>query len=325
MLQKLNSKLEKIMPLLTPTSVILGVIFAVYLEGFAFLIPWIFAFMTFSGSLSSNFKSLQHVVLHPLPLILSMMILHLIMPLWAWGIGHLAFSGDTFTITGLLLGMIIPTGISSFLWVSIYRGNISLTLTIILIDTLLSPFIVPFVLSLFVGAKVEMDVFSMMWGLIWMIVIPSIVGMMINQITKGKVVAILSVRLSPLSKVGMWVVVALNGAVVAPYLLDVKLKLIGIALVVICISFLGYFLSFLAGLLFKQDKEDVIAITFTGGMRNISAGVVLATSYFPAPVAVPVILGMLFQQILASLFGTLMGKYYKNLKDKEVVEMETFG
>ncbi|MNG35685.1 hypothetical protein D3C84_1224860 [compost metagenome] len=41
-------------------------------------------------------------------------------------------------------------------------------------------------------------------------------------------------------------------------------------------------------------------------MRNISAGAVLAVSYFPAPVAVPVVLGMVFQQLLASLAGFLL-------------------
>lgn len=317
MLQKLNSKLERIMPLLTPTSVILGVTFAVYLENFSYLIPWIFAFMTFSGSLNSSLKSLQQVVLHPLPLILSMMILHIIMPLWAFGIGNLVFSEETFTVTGLLLGMIIPTGISSFLWVSIYRGNISLTLTIILIDTLLSPFIVPFVLSLFVGEKVEMEIFSMMKGLFGMVVIPSLLGMFLNEVTKGKVTKALSPNLAPFSKISLGIVVMINSAVVAPYLRNVDLKLVIIAVVVFLIAFSGYLFAFMIGKLFKQDRETVIALTFTGGMRNISAGAVIAISYFPAPVAVPVVIGMLFQQILASLYGLFMGRIYKQHDPKK--------
>ncbi|MNY74734.1 hypothetical protein D3C86_2138360 [compost metagenome] len=43
-------------------------------------------------------------------------------------------------------------------------------------------------------------------------------------------------------------------------------------------------------------------------MRNISAGAVLAVSYFPAPVAVPVVLGMVFQQLLASAVGFILGR-----------------
>ena len=85
--------------------------------------------------------------------------------MWAFGIGHLSFRGDAHTITGLVLGMIIPTGITSVIWVSIYKGNMAITLSIILIDTLLSPLIVPFTLSLFVGQKVEMDIISIMNGL----------------------------------------------------------------------------------------------------------------------------------------------------------------
>ena len=44
-------------------------------------------------------------------------------------------------------------------------------------------------------------------------------------------------------------------------------------------------------------------------MRNISAGAVLAVSFFPSQVAVPVVIGMLFQQILAALFGYLLRRF----------------
>lgn len=158
MLYKINKILEKFMPLMVPTSVVIGVLLSVYVEDFSFLIPWIFAFMTFSGSLNSNFSSMKQAVLNPLPLILVLFILHIVMPIWALGVGHVAFSGDAFTITGLVLAMAIPTGITSFVWVSIYKGNIALTLSIILIDTMLSPFIVPLTMSLLVGGNIEMDI-----------------------------------------------------------------------------------------------------------------------------------------------------------------------
>src|SRR4051794_2848023 len=122
------------MPLITPVSVVIGVLLSAYIKDFSYLIPWIFAFMTFAGSLSSNFRALKDVMLHPLPVILGLVILHVLMPIWAWGIGHIAFSGDVYTITGLILAMVIPTGVTSFIWVSIYKGNIPLVLSLILID-----------------------------------------------------------------------------------------------------------------------------------------------------------------------------------------------
>ncbi|WP_407271739.1 bile acid:sodium symporter family protein [Radiobacillus sp. PE A8.2] len=310
MLHQFNRQLERIMPLIAPSSVIVGVLFADSLSQFAFLVPWIFAFMTFAGSLSSNFNSLQKAIAHPLPIIIAFLSLHIIMPLWAFAIGHLTFSGDMLTITGLILAMVIPTGITSFIWVSICKGNIALTLSIILIDTILSPFIVPYTMSLFVGTTVEMNVSSIMVGLFLMVVIPSLIGMCLNQFTKGRIKDSWGTRLAPFSKLCLAVVIMINCAAVAPFLRVVNWKLILIACVMFFVAFCGYLLAWCIGVLFKRDKEEIITLTFTGGMRNISAGAVIAVAYFPAAVAVPVVLGMLFQQILASIYGQLLGRYY---------------
>lgn len=307
----MNIFLEGKMAYITPISVILGVILAPYVESYKFLVPWLFACITFTGSLGSTFKSFKHVVAQPKPILITLCILHVIMPLWAWGVGHVVFSGDIHTITGLILGMIIPTGITSVIWVTIYRGNIALTLTLILIDTFLSPFIVPYSMAILVGEKIEMNIFGMMSGLLWMVVIPSIAGMVCNQVTKGKAKVTIAPYLSPFSKLFLGIVVLLNSSIIAPYLRTIDWKLFSIIIVVFIIAFTGYLFSFLMGIRMKMDRENVVALTFLGGMRNISAGAVLAVSYFPAQVAVPVVVGMLFQQILASNFGHFVDRYYK--------------
>lgn len=306
---QINKQLEKMMPLITPISVVLGVMLAGYIKDYAFIIPWVFAFMTFSGSLNSSFGSLKEIIHHPKPLFLILILLHILMPLFAWSTGTLAFGDDSFTITGLVLAMTIPTGISSFIWVSIYRGNIPLTLSIILVDTFLSPFIVPLTLSVFFQKSVQIDTVPMMAGLFGMIVLPSFLGMLFNQFA-GRTAQALSSRLSPFSKLGMAIVVMLNGAIVAPYLKEVNLKLIFIAIIVLCVAFMGYLISFIIANLLKYDQGTTVSVTFNGGMRNISVGSVLAVTYFPAPVAVPVVIGILFQQVLASLYGVIMKRHF---------------
>lgn len=310
MLQQINKKLEKAMPFIAPSSVIIGVLFTDFLTPLDSLVPWIFAFMTFVGSLSSNFHSLHRAVSHPLPIFIALVTLHVVMPFWAWGIGHITFGADVYTITGIVIAMVIPTGITSFIWVSIAKGNVALTLTIILIDTILSPLIVPYSISFLVGQNVDMEIWSIMKGLFGMIVIPSIIGMCLNQLTQGRVKEVLGPRLSPFSKLGLGCVIMINSSVIAPYLTDINLKLVLIGVVVFLIAFSGYLLSWLIGNLVRLEKEVVIALTFTGGMRNISAGAVIAVTYFAPPVAVPVVIGMLFQQVIASIYGKLLEKYY---------------
>lgn len=310
MLSHLNRQLEKILPLITPVSVLIGVLLGSHLSGFTFLSPWLFAFMTFSGSISSSFKEFVKVIVQPLPLIATLLILHVGMPLLALGLGHAVYSHEPLTITGLILAAAIPTGITSFVWVAIYRGNIVLTLSIILMDTVLSPFVVPYTLSALVGTEVQMDTLAMMRGLFFMIVTPSILGMLLNQWTKGRIKEQWSGRLGPFSKICMGIVVAINSSVIAPYLRDFNAKLLGMAGFVLALASLGYILGWIVAKLMRWDQDVVVALTFNSGMRNISAGAVLAVAYFPPPVAIPVVLGMLFQQSLASLFGFLLNRRY---------------
>ncbi|MFD2371513.1 bile acid:sodium symporter family protein [Brevibacillus sp. GCM10020057] len=305
-LARLNKALEKIMPILTPTSVAIGVSAGSYLHPFTFLTPWIFAFMTFTGSLGSGFGEFARVLARPLPLLVNLLILHALMPFIAWGAGLLFYPDDIHIMTGLVLAAVIPTGISSFLWSSIYLGNIALTLSIILIDTMLSPFVVPFGMALLLGAKVEMDATAMMHGMFFMIVLPSLLGTGLNQLTRGRVKQTLVPKLAPFSKLSMGVVVAINSSMVSAYLAKIDGKLIALAALVLVLAITGYVIGWALAKLFGWKRDIIVTLTFNSGMRNISAGAVMAITYFPAPVALPVVLGMLFQQTLASTFGKFL-------------------
>jgi len=232
------------------------------------------------------------------------------MPIVAYCVGNIAFRNDPYTVTGLVLAFLIPTGVSSLIWVTIYKGNIILTLAIILIDSLLSPLVVPAVLHILFGTTIHINGSEIMEGLFWMIVLPSILGIILNETTKGKIEGMLKPKLDPFSKIFLGLVVALNGSAVAPYFKEINGKLLFMILIVFILACSGYIISWFISKLFKEESSIQVALIFNGGMRNISAGAVIAITYFPAPVAVPVIIGMLFQQILASLTGSIISKYY---------------
>lgn len=306
MLNAFNRLLQKIMPFIAPSSVIIGVMFADFFISFNHYVIWIFAFMTFAGSLSLNFVSLHRVIAHPLSIGIALLILHLIMPLWAWAVGSITFHGESLTIIGFVIAMIIPTGITSFIWVSMNKGNVALTLSIILIDTLLAPFVVPFSLSIFVGEAVHLEVWPMMKGLFIMIVAPSILGMLLHEMSYGKIHENWSPRLAPFSKLALAFVIMINSSEVADYLININFYLIKVAVTMFFVAASGYMLAWLIASRLKQSPQNIISLTFSSGMRNISAGAVIAVQYFPGPVAVPVVVGMLFQQVLASLYSKFL-------------------
>lgn len=301
-LSRFNAFIEKWMPLVTPSCLFIGVIFAAWLGRFAPLVPWLFAFMTFAGSLSSGFRDMKKIAMHPISLIVVLLILHIVVPVTAFLVGSLIFD-DPLLVTGIVLEFIVPAGIVSLVWVNIYHGNSALTLSIILIDTLVAPFLVPFSLHVLMGSAVEILVAGMMKDLVLMIAVPALLAMALNHATRGRVKHTLSPKLAPFSKIGLILVVIINSTKVAPFFSQMTPALLLVTLVIFLLAVSGFFWGFLASKIFKEDNDGRVSMTFNSGMRNISAGAVIAGQYFPPEVMFPVMIGTLFQQILAAMAG----------------------
>ena len=301
-LSRFNVFIEKWMPLVTPSCLFIGVIFAAWLGRFAPLVPWLFAFMTFAGSLSSGFRDMKKIAMHPISLIVVLLILHIVVPVTAFLVGSLIFD-DPLLVTGIVLEFIVPTGIVSLVWVNIYHGNSALTLSIILIDTLVAPFLVPFSLHVLMGSAVEISVAGMMKDLVLMIAVPALLAMALNHATRGRVKHTLSPKLAPFSKIGLILVVIINSTKVAPFFSQMTPALLLVTLVIFLLAVSGFFWGFLASKIFKEDNDGRVSMIFNSGMRNISAGAVIAGQYFPPEVMFPVMIGTLFQQASSAMAG----------------------
>lgn len=307
MLEKLNTFLQKYIAILTPLSLVLGVLLENIGQHLLFLVSWLFAFMTFTGSLNMKFKDVKIFVKHPALILFSIIFLHLLMPLWAYFLATVIFDDHLLTI-GFVLSVAVPIGVSSVIWINMCKGNLPLGLSIILIDTLLSPFIIPSLLYVVSGEKIELDVASLIFNLILMIVLPTILGILVNELSKGEIPKKYGKKLAPFSKLCLFAVVMINSSTIAPYLNDFNVQLISVLLLVLVVAGSGYVFALLIGRYVLKDYSVMTTLVFTGGMRNIAVGVIVATTYFPSKVAMPVVFGMLFQQVLASLFSKVVTK-----------------
>jgi len=307
MLEKLNVFLQKYIAILTPLSLVLGVLLERIGQNLLFLVSWLFAFMTFSGSLNMKFKDVKIFVKHPGLIIFSIIFLHLLMPLWAYFLSTIIFDDHLLTV-GFVLAVALPTGVTSVIWINICKGNLPLGLSIILIDTLLSPFILPLILFIVSGEKIELDIASLILNLILMIVLPTILGILVNELSKGEVPKKIGKKLTPFSKLCLFAVIMINSSAISPYLIDFNLHLLFVILLVFLIAVSGYVFAFFIGRYLLKDYSYMATFVYTGGMRNIAVGVIVATTYFPGKVAMPVVFGMLFQQVLASIFSKMVLK-----------------
>ena len=312
MLNRLNQLIEKWMFLVTPCCLAIGVLFPSVAGLGVPYVPIVFAFMTFIGGLKSSFRDIAEVFRKPLPLLLSLMTLHVVLPAAACGLGYLLFPENTNIVTGMVLEFAVPAAVVGLMWVSIYHGYSPLSLSLVIVDTLLAPFVIPLTLHILVGSNVKINTSQMMLELLFMIAIPALIAMLLNQFSKGRVKETWPSRLAPFSKLCLIFVVISNSSEVAPYIRHMNPERFLAAACILLLAASGYMIGWLLASLFRQNHSITVSMIYGSGMRNISAGAVIAAAYFPPEVIFPVMIGTLFQQILAALFGMLVSRKQQN-------------
>lgn len=301
-----NTRLERFMPVLTPAGVLVGFILPLVFIKLRPLIPWLFSMMTLSGALKLRLKDLVSAVADPFTLLIFFISAHIIIPLLVFLVCIVIFKGDTDIISGYVLLFSVPTAVSGFIWVSLYRGDNALALTLIFLDTIATPLVVPGTMSLLLGTQVSLDMTGIAASLICMVALPTMLGVTVHEASRGKIPPLISPYLNPLSKICIFLVIAANASAVAPqvHLRDPKVWVVA----ALCILFavFGYGFSKLAGILGRLNPEKQITLFFATGLRNISAATTIAIEYFPETAALPALLGIVFQQTIAAVMGKLL-------------------
>ena len=173
------------MPFIVPCCVAAGVLFPQVFSPIRAVVPVMFAFMTFQGSLNNTVHQLLGVFKHPKDLIVILLISQVFMPTLAYFLGNLLFAGNVNLVTGILLEYSVPVAVVSFMWVGMFHGDGPLGLAVILVSTVLAPFSIPFTLQILMGHSIQIDAAKMIFDMVLMIALPALAGMMVNELTHG--------------------------------------------------------------------------------------------------------------------------------------------
>jgi len=306
----INAKLERLMPVLFPFGVVLGFALPGIFSTLRPLVPVLFSLITLSGTLKLKVTEFGSTIRNPFPIILFLIVVRVLVPLVAMFASKLFFGVDPNIVTGFVLLFSGPVAIASFIWVGMFRGDRALCLTLILIDTMLAPIAVPGTLSILLGEMVKMDMRGIAMSLVWMVVLPTIAGVTINETSRGKIPSLICPYLSPISKILFMTVIAANSSALV-YVISFRDPLVWkVAALSISLSASGFLLARLAGAVSRCGGEKEVTLFFSVGMKNISVITTIAVAFFPEVVALPTITGILFQQSIAAV----MSKFVKRPK-----------
>ncbi len=292
--------------LVVPAGVVLGVLFPQLLLPIKPFVPLLFAVMTFQNSLGNDLTSMHKALEKPLVLVAILLMVHVAMPLLTYGAACAAFGASSQTVVGVVLEYSVPIGASTVMWIALFEGELALGLTSLLLSTLLAPFTIPFTLKLLVGATVEVDALGMMSDMALMIAVPALAATILNELSHGWAKEQLAPPTMPLSRILLPVIVSTNATGIATYLHNLTPRLVVIIIFMLLFAVLSFVFGMLLARRLSNDRARFVAVSFSCGIRNVSAGAVLASQYFGPEVMFPAVIGTLFQQFLAALFGRVM-------------------
>jgi len=293
------------MPVLTPISIALGFAFFGAFIHLRPYVSWLFGIMTFSGALKLRAAEFGATIRRPKAIFLFLAATHIVMPLIALFAASLGFA-NTDIVSGFVLLFSGPTAVSGFIWVTMFRGDKALCLTLILLDTILAPLVVPGSVLLLMGAKTAIDMSGIAFSLFMMVVVPVILGVTVNEASKGKIPSLVCPYLNPLSKICLMLVIAANTSAIAPKVRLSDPVVWKVALFCILLSCAGFVITKLAALAGKCGGEKGVTLFFSGGLRNISAVTTISVAFFPEAAALPALLGVVFQQTISAIMGKLL-------------------
>ena len=306
-LNKINLALNRLIPVTTPLAVMLGLFLPFIFIRLRPLVILLFGIMTFSGALKLTARELGNTVKNPVPIILFFITSHVIMPLAAFASSSLVISNQDI-ITGFALLFAGPTAVSGFIWVTIFKGDKALSLSFILLDTILAPVVVPATLSIILGESVAMDMSGIALSLVFMVVVPTIIAVSINEFSKGKIPETICPFIEPFAKICLILVIAANSSAVAKDInFNVPVFWIVAALCIV-LTVTGFLIAKLNGVIGKCPAEKSASLIIAGGLRNNSAVMTIAVTFFPEAAVLPALLSIIFQQIITAIMGKILIK-----------------
>lgn len=271
-------------------------------------VPWMFGYMTFVTALKTSWNDLGVIFKKPLPLVCLVMLQHIIMPIIASFLSHLLFAGRQDLILGYILMAALPIGVTAVIWTGLGKGDVALSLTAATVDTLLSPIMVSGILLLFAGQMAHIDYSSLVRGLVFMIVIPSMLGLTINNISRGTFYGRNISWLGLPSFFSMCAVITINVGMAQKSAAEMFAKAPLIVMLTLAMTLIGFITGYLLAKLFKFKDGAVISSVYCSGIRNTSVGLVLAIGHFPVEASIPVLVAMIFQQPIAAVAQRLMNR-----------------
>ncbi|MBP5776071.1 MAG: bile acid:sodium symporter family protein [Prevotella sp.] len=241
------------------------------------VINYLLGVVMFGMGLTLNLQDFKVVFSRPKDVIAGCLAQFTIMPLLAWGLSTLFALDDALTLGVVLVGC-CPGGTASNVITYLAKGDLALSVGMTGVSTILAPFLTPLLTWLLAGKTVDVDIVSMFLSILWVVILPIIVGFIVKRLwpkfTEAAVAYLPAVSSLAIAFIVM-IIISANAH---------KLLLGGLVIVVVVMlhNLCGLGLGYLIGRLMRLSTSKRKAISIEVGMQNSGLASSLATIHFAA-------------------------------------------
>ncbi len=271
---------------------------------FTSLIVPLIQLIMFTMGTEMSLKDFEGVIKTPKAVLIGLVSHFTIMPLVGYSLAK-GFGFPPEIAAGVILMGSVPSGVTSNVLAFIAKANMPLSVTIATVSTLIAPLATPFLMKMLAGQFVAIDFVAMMIHVTEIIIIPIILGLIINKLIRNGAKWLQTI-MPMLSMCGVFMVILLIVASGRDALLNIGLLLFVASIIH---HSTGYLLGYWSGRLMGLDEATSRTISLEVGMQNagLASGIALqmgkvATVGLASAIAAP----------WMTISGSLLANWWRN-------------
>jgi BASS family bile acid:Na+ symporter len=257
-----------------------------------------------------SIKDFEGVIQQPRAVFVGVACHFLIMPLLGFTLAT-TFDFPPEIAAGVVLIGCSPSGLASNVMCFIAKANVPLSITVTTLSTLMAPFLMPALMKLLAGQFIEISFLKMMVEIIEIVILPVVVGLILNRIFHKSAVIINKV-MPLISMAGIVLIVAIITAAGRDSLLTVGWTL---AFCVLIHNLMGFTFGYWSARLFGMDEQSCRTVAIEVGLQNggLASGIAVQLGKVATVGLAPALFGPIMNTT-----GSLLATYWSQHPPKEV-------
>ncbi|MDD7593742.1 MAG: bile acid:sodium symporter family protein [Peptoniphilaceae bacterium] len=288
---------------------ILSIIAFCFPDGFSWMTRYTSIFLAvamFGMGTTIDWASLKTTFLHPQGVLVGIVLQFLLMPAIAYALCKTLPVSPEIMLGVILVGS-CPGGTASNVITHIAGGDVTLSVTMTTVSTLLAPFLTPVIIYMLAGELIEVSLFEMFLTVVKVILIPVFLGILAQSLFRERMKTV-SPFLPFLSSLAIILIIS---GIIALNADKIRQSGLTVTLIALLHNLMGLGIALGITKLMKLKYDQQTAIAIEVGMQNSGLAVSLATANFAAmPMAsLPGALFSVVQNLTGSFFASLRKRH----------------